>query len=664
MKNHSLFAEPTPVVKGVVFVIVIVFGLLTFGATTWAKTWSREIIESAGDKGGYTSIVLDNNGLAHIAYRDETSGDLKYAYQNGDDTWSTQILDSGGDVGTDIGIAYDEDNDIYAISYFDATNSSLKYASNEDGDWQVTTIDNDAEVGGFSSIAIDENRGVHIGYFDATDDSLKYMYRPYGGGWLKVVVEDAIFTTGYYIDIAVDDNTNQPRMSYIDVSSGYVKLASHSGDLTGGVWTLEAIDDSGTIQLGTSIAIDCDSNVHVSYHDNDSEKLKYAKKTGTNWSLETVRDDTGSYGMNNSIALDGNGNPRIAYYEFNSGLLLYSYKSGSTWYHEVADGNTEVGSANSLAIDENGNAHISYYDEGDGDLKYAFGYTALSGTGITIKGGNTYTTSTSVALRNSGSGIYRMRFSNDGSHWTGWKVYSSTYNWNLANSSYGGNSNSGTKRVYAQYKDVAGTTSSKSDTIIYDHTPPSGFIRINKGDQYTGTKRIKVSVYSSGTHLMRFSSDSKHWSAWIPYQSKASWNLVTSAYGGNAKSGKKYVYAQLKDSAGNISNKKYDSIIYDRAPPKGSLTIENADQTNHSSYVNLLPSSTDSLSGVVLMRFSNNGVSWTGWKVYRTLYPKWQLTSTSYGGNSNNGTKYVYAQYRDAMGNVSGIKYDGIYYKR
>jgi len=69
------------------------------------------------------------------------------------------------------------------------------------------------------------------------------------------------------------------------------------------------------------------------------------------------------------------------------------------------------------------------------------------------------------------SGMDRMRFSNNGTTWTGWEIYTSTKNnWNL--SSYGGNSSQGTKRVYVQYRDIAGNTSTVySDTIIYTLVP-------------------------------------------------------------------------------------------------------------------------------------------------------------------------------------------------
>ena len=41
--------------------------------------WVLRLIDSGGDVGGYTSLAVEDSGIVHIAYRDETNGDLKVA---------------------------------------------------------------------------------------------------------------------------------------------------------------------------------------------------------------------------------------------------------------------------------------------------------------------------------------------------------------------------------------------------------------------------------------------------------------------------------------------------------------------------------------------------------------------------------------------------------
>lgn len=65
--------------------------------------------------------------------------------------------------------------------------------------------------------------------------------------------------------------------------------------------------------------------------------------------------------------------------------------------------------------------------------------------------------------------IKYMRFSNNGSKWSGWKKYNKTYkNWNITSSKYGGSLKRGTKKVYVQFKNSARVISPKRyDKIRY-----------------------------------------------------------------------------------------------------------------------------------------------------------------------------------------------------
>jgi len=123
-----------------------------------------------------------------------------------------------------------------------------------------------------------------------------------------------------------------------------------------------------------------------------------------------------------------------------------------------------------------------------------------SGT-ISINAGAATTTTLTVTLGSlgateSGSGLYRMRFSNSGSTWSPWESYSSTHtSWDL--SAYGGNTSAGTKRVYVQYRDRAGNASgSYSDTITY--SPLTITVTGVSPDRGTLIGGDKVTVSGSG----------------------------------------------------------------------------------------------------------------------------------------------------------------------
>lgn len=89
---------------------------------------------------------------------------------------------------------------------------------------------------------------------------------------------------------------------------------------------------------------------------------------------------------------------------------------------------------------------------------------------VTIAGGATYTTSTSVTLAtaatDAGSGLSQVRLSNDGIGWTT-RSYAPSQAWTLP-------ATNGTRTVYAKWKDVAGNWSAvKTDTIVLDTVAPT-----------------------------------------------------------------------------------------------------------------------------------------------------------------------------------------------
>ena len=96
------------------------------------------------------------------------------------------------------------------------------------------------------------------------------------------------------------------------------------------------------------------------------------------------------------------------------------------------------------------------------------------------------------------------------------------------------------------------------------------------------------------------------------------------------------------------------AISVDTTPPTGiSISInDGAAATNDPSVTLGGIAATDSVSGVADMRFSNNGSTWSSWEPYSaSRAAAWDLTTATYGGTSADGTRTVYVQFRDALGN-------------
>ncbi len=143
---------------------------------------------------------------------------------------------------------------------------------------------------------------------------------------------------GGYSSLAIDDN-NQAHISYyfydtVD-NAGYLKYATKAS----GSWKTSIVDaekDSDGNYTGdrggyTSIAIDSNNRPRISYYDFDNHRLKYARNTGSSWSISSISDKDSTAGLYTSIAMDKSGQPAISYYDVTAGQLRYAHYSGSAW---------------------------------------------------------------------------------------------------------------------------------------------------------------------------------------------------------------------------------------------------------------------------------------------------------------------------------------------
>ncbi|MDI6784792.1 MAG: PKD domain-containing protein, partial [bacterium] len=244
---------------------------------------------------------------------------------------------------------------------------------------------------------------------------------------------------------------------------------------------------------------------------------------------------------------------------------------------------------------------------------------------IIIDGGASYTNSVSVALSlsatdNSGT-VSAMRFSNDGSTWSGWETYTTSKTWTLT-------SGDGTKTVYVQFEDNAGNQSgSYTDTIILDMTAPTGgSISINTSAIYTKNTMVNVSwtgvVDTYGLASVGLSNTSSGPYTWYAH------NLGSHSWTLSGSEGTKTVFAVFMDSAGNISSEEIDTIILDTtAPTGGIISINTAATYTRDSVVVVNWFSAYDTYGVVSVGLRNSSAGPYTWSEYAVGSRSWTLTA-------------------------------------
>ena len=279
--------------------LCFLMGIVTLVITNAASaSWSKKSVDAPKWFSWFYSrnIAVDTKNHPHIAYG---SDHLYYSYYNGS-SWTTKTVDSSPGVGSYASLALDSAGKVH-ISYFDATNFTLKYATNASGDWVKKTVDNSGYVGMYTSIAVDNSDKVHISYLDISNQVLKYATNT-NGDWVTTIADNTKFV-GYFTSMATDSN-NKVHISYCYYDTVSMTIALKYANNVAGSWMNSTVDNSGGSGWYTSIAIDSQNKVHISYFDDMNYDLKYANNTSGSgsWTIKTV-DSQGDVGYCTSIAV-------------------------------------------------------------------------------------------------------------------------------------------------------------------------------------------------------------------------------------------------------------------------------------------------------------------------------------------------------------------------
>ena len=122
---------------------------------------------------------------------------------------------------------------------------------------------------------------------------------------------------------------------------------------------------------GSSLAIDSNDNLHVTYLDYTNYNLEYMTYDGSSWSTPVSLDTRANVEKESSLAIDSNDNLHVTYVDYTNDNLEYMTYDGSSWSTPVSLDSTDiVGYMSSLAIDSNDNLHVTYHDQTNKNLEY------------------------------------------------------------------------------------------------------------------------------------------------------------------------------------------------------------------------------------------------------------------------------------------------------
>jgi hypothetical protein len=320
------------------------------------ECWQVESVELTGTPTNIRSMVVDQNGYLHIAYRgldtDSLSGVIYHASKGPNYSWQAEVVASETGVYPDITV---DPSGVVHIAYL--LGFDIRYAVSSSTSWSIDTlviptflaINSTAQA---TEVAIEvSNQGkVHIAYPFVNSVSqgtgMGYAYKTATGSWSYEVVDQGDFSG---VDISVNPLCGKgffgedcPAVSYIDSVAGHLKFGERSQY---GQWIVETVGGltPGPSPRGkTRLSIDVKewqkgylNSVHIAaYNELPSGVpaiMRHSRPlTFGEWSFpQTIEVDTGS---NAYLAASGTGLHMVysrAGREWPGGVNLETYQAAS-----------------------------------------------------------------------------------------------------------------------------------------------------------------------------------------------------------------------------------------------------------------------------------------------------------------------------------------------
>ncbi|MDA8843855.1 putative Ig domain-containing protein, partial [Euryarchaeota archaeon] len=247
---------------------------------------------------------------------------------NSGGTVGIPIADNWGSISQSISMALDSDGYKH-VSFYHNSDRDLYYSTDASGVWANVSVDTEGQVGNYESIAVDSEDNVHIAYYSTRNGA----------------------------------NAFTKDLKYATCASSCESSSS---------WSNITIDSTGEVGLQTSIAVDSNDALHISYLDLTNDKVKYATcasscGSASSWSVVSV-DGIGTGVMQAGIAIDSNDDVHIVYTAIPSGATDYvvNYATCSSSCSSTSSWTTTTGihpdvnvKQLSFTIDSNDALHIA-----------------------------------------------------------------------------------------------------------------------------------------------------------------------------------------------------------------------------------------------------------------------------------------------------------------
>jgi hypothetical protein len=318
--------------------------------------WAITTVDSPGMTGEATSMAMTPDGQPAIAYRDGTTGALKYAVRTGA-VWN---------IGTAAALCSGRPSLAFAptghasIAYHDPVSRKLHLTTKNASGWLTSLVDNTLDVGFYPSLAYSPSGAPAISYGGSAGAEKGLKYAIFSGGSWQINPLTSVTTCAYSSlgfspsgHTGVSFRTSDGKLGYTESSNG----------ISWGGGTM-AQDAAGSNSFGFNPV----GQRVICFHTSKGLEIIITD----DGSLEqTVVDPHPNSGAHCSLAFGPSGQPAISYFDGAGKDLTYATYDGLTWRISKVDLKGDTGRDTSLVFLPNGQPAISYFDITNGDLKFA-----------------------------------------------------------------------------------------------------------------------------------------------------------------------------------------------------------------------------------------------------------------------------------------------------
>ncbi|MCB9477650.1 MAG: hypothetical protein H6684_12185 [Deltaproteobacteria bacterium] len=337
--------------------------------------WNIEVVDDGADGppslskvnvfdrdngGAMPGLVVDDDGFAHIVYRNESTLQLLYT-TNRSGSWETEVAWDMEydefreyDAGVCDDIALSPDGDVWITTSSILSNGfffKTYLLTNESGAWETEWERTNTYC---AEIKIDADGQVHVG--DIGGGGIEYWSKKPKENWTGTVVDED-GSNWPALDL---DSEGYPHLIY-EKNFGLPKTFRYASGASGG-WSLDdAFLLSDYFPLAYDVAIDGNDNVHIGTV--TSGPPIHVESSESGWDIEAWDEPQGV--GNVSLALDPEDRAHIVYHHYYEGIREAVVENGIPSIIQIAAGSNLILSENALRYDPTGIAHLLYIEDGD-----------------------------------------------------------------------------------------------------------------------------------------------------------------------------------------------------------------------------------------------------------------------------------------------------------